>query len=150
MQPATPRATPTAVGPRGTRRCSDPPATCTCTARTGSTGAPTRSASPTGWGRVLRALEPTVGLELMRERRGVEDDRLLCAGPGRLTQALGITGDHDGLPLDLPPFRVLPVASSVTVETTPRVGITRAGDRLWRYVLAGSSFPSRPRPRAGR
>lgn len=99
---------------------------------------------------LLRALEPTDGVELMRERRGVQDERVLCAGPGRLAQALGITGDHNGLPLDLPPFRLLPAASPVAVETTPRVGITRAGDRLWRYVLAGSSFPSRPRPRAGR
>jgi DNA-3-methyladenine glycosylase len=97
---------------------------------------------------LLRALEPTAGLERMRERRGVEDARRLCAGPGRLTQALGITGDHDGLPLDRPPFRLLPAASPVAIEATPRVGITRAGDRLWRFVLAGSSFPSRRRPRA--
>lgn len=99
---------------------------------------------------LLRALEPTAGLEEMRERRGLEDERLLCAGPGRLTQALGITGDHDGHPLDRLPFRLLPAAAPAATEATARVGITRAGDRLWRYVLAGSSFPSRPRPRGAR
>jgi DNA-3-methyladenine glycosylase len=99
---------------------------------------------------LLRALEPTIGLERMRERRGLEDVRLLCAGPGRVTEALGITGAHDGLPLDRPPFELLPAREPVAIEATTRVGITRAGDLPWRYVLAGSSFPSRPRPRAGR
>ncbi len=99
---------------------------------------------------LLRALEPTAGLERMRERRGLDDVRLLCAGPGRLTEALGITGAHDGLPLDRPPFRLLAAREPVVIETTTRVGITRAGDLPWRYVLAASSFPSRPRPRAGR
>ncbi|HET6624043.1 MAG TPA: DNA-3-methyladenine glycosylase, partial [Gaiellaceae bacterium] len=56
---------------------------------------------------LLRALEPTAGIERMRERRGLEDVRLLCAGPGRLTEALGITGAHDGLPLDGPPFELV-------------------------------------------
>ena len=96
---------------------------------------------------LLRALEPTAGLGRMRERRGLEDVRLLCAGPGRLTEALGITGAHDGLPLERPPFALLAAPRPVAIETTTRVGITRAGDRPWRYVLAGSSFPSRPRPR---
>ena len=99
---------------------------------------------------LLRALEPTAGIERMRERRGLEDVRLLCAGPGRLTESLGITGAHDGLPLDEPPFELLSASGSVATDATTRVGITRAGDRLWRYVLAGSSFPSRPRPRAVR
>jgi DNA-3-methyladenine glycosylase len=99
---------------------------------------------------LLRALEPTAGIERMRERRGVEDLRLLCAGPGRLTEALGITGAHDGLPLDEPPFELVPASGPVSTHATTRVGITLAGDRPWRYVLAGSSFPSRPRPRAVR
>jgi len=99
---------------------------------------------------LLRALEPTAGLARMRERRGLEDVRLLCAGPGRLAEALGITGAHDGLPLDRPPFELLAASGSIAIETTTRVGITRAGNLPWRYVLAGSSFPSRPRPRAGR
>ena len=99
---------------------------------------------------LLRALEPTAGLPRMRERRGLEDVRLLCAGPGRLAEALGITGAHDGLPLDRPPFELLAASGSIAIETTTRVGITRAGNLPWRYVLAGSSFPSRPRPRAVR
>jgi len=99
---------------------------------------------------LLRALEPTAGIDRMRERRGVDDVRLLCAGPGRLAEALAITGAHDGLPLDRPPFELLGAEAPPRIEATTRVGITRAGDRPWRYVLAGSSFPSRPRPRAVR
>jgi DNA-3-methyladenine glycosylase len=97
---------------------------------------------------LLRALEPTAGLEVMRERRGVEDVRLLAAGPGRLTQALGITQAHDGLDLRRSPFTLEPPPAPVTVVESRRVGITRATDRPWRYSLAGSSFVSRPRPRA--
>jgi DNA-3-methyladenine glycosylase len=104
----------------------------------------------TGAAVLLRALEPTAGIERMRERRGLDELRLLCAGPGRLTEALGITGAHDGVPLDRPPFELLPAPGPVATDATTRVGITRAGDRRWRYVLAGSSFPSRPRPRAAR
>lgn len=96
---------------------------------------------------LVRALEPTHGLEEMRARRGVDDDRLLCAGPGRLTEALGISGRHDGLPLDRPPFALLEPSAAVTVERSPRVGITRAADLPWRYSLAGSAYVSRrPRP----
>jgi DNA-3-methyladenine glycosylase len=96
---------------------------------------------------LVRALEPTRDLELMRARRGVADDRLLCSGPGRLCQALAITRDHDGLPLDLPPFELRPRDAEVELVTGPRIGITRAADRPWRYGLAGSRFLSRPFPR---
>jgi DNA-3-methyladenine glycosylase len=99
---------------------------------------------------LLRALEPTAGLEVMRARRGVGEARLLCSGPGRLTEALGISGEHDGARLDRPPFQVLPQAAPVAVAATPRVGITRAAERPWRYVLEGSSFLSRSRPRVVR
>ncbi len=92
---------------------------------------------------LVRALEPTPGLERMRERRGLEDERLLCAGPGRLCQALGVTAAHDGLPLDTPPFGLLAAAEEVTVARGPRVGITRAADLSWRYGIAGSRFLSR-------
>jgi len=92
---------------------------------------------------LVRALEPTHGLERMRERRGLEDERLLCAGPGRLCQALGVTAAHDGLALDEPPFALLAVEGRVAVARGPRVGITRAADLPWRYGLAGSSFVSR-------
>jgi DNA-3-methyladenine glycosylase len=97
---------------------------------------------------LLRALEPSVGIELMRARRGIDDIRLLAAGPGRLTQALGLTGAHDGLDLRAPPFALEPPPAPPAVVVSPRVGITRATERPWRYSLAGSSFVSRPRPRA--
>jgi DNA-3-methyladenine glycosylase len=92
---------------------------------------------------LVRALEPTDGIEAMRERRGLADERLLCSGPGRLCQALGITLDHDGLPLDRAPFAVLPAAGDVDVVRGPRIGITRATDAPWRFALAGSRFLSR-------
>jgi DNA-3-methyladenine glycosylase len=96
---------------------------------------------------LIRALEPTQRLEVMAERRGTEEPRLLAAGPGRLCQALGITGEHDGSPLDRPPFE-LREGGDVRVERGPRVGITKAADRPWRYAEAGSRFLSRPlRPR---
>jgi DNA-3-methyladenine glycosylase len=97
---------------------------------------------------LLRALEPTRGLEAMRMRRGLEDTRLLAAGPGRLTQALGLTGENDGDDLLAAPYELVPAPDPGEVLASPRVGITRAVDLPWRYSLAGSSFVSRPRPRA--
>ena len=93
---------------------------------------------------LVRALEPTHGLERMRERRGLEDERLLCAGPGRLCQALGVTVAHDGLALDAPPFVLRRAEESVPVVRGSRIGITRAAELPWRYGLAGSRFLSRP------
>jgi DNA-3-methyladenine glycosylase len=93
---------------------------------------------------LIRALEPTQGDDVMRQRRGLDDPRLLCAGPGRLCQALGITREHDGLPLDEPPFELLPRRAEPEIVTGPRVGITQAADRPWRYALAGSRSLSRP------
>jgi DNA-3-methyladenine glycosylase len=93
---------------------------------------------------LIRALEPTQGLELMRTRRGLEDLRLLCSGPGRLCQALAITGADDGLPLDEPPFAVYPPLAPAKVVSGPRIGISKAVERPWRYGLAGSRFLSRP------
>jgi DNA-3-methyladenine glycosylase len=93
---------------------------------------------------LLRALEPTHGLELMRERRGLDDLRLLCAGPGRLCQALGVTREHDGLPLDAPPFELHAPQEPVEVVTGPRIGISVAVEHPWRYAEAGSRFLSRP------
>lgn len=91
---------------------------------------------------LLRALEPTHGLARMRERRGVDDPRLLCAGPGRLTQALGLTGAHNTADLTKPPFDLVAPASAAAVERTPRIGISRATDKLWRYVERGSAWAS--------
>ena len=97
---------------------------------------------------LLRALEPTWGIDVMQTRRGLDDMCVLCSGPGRLTQALGLSGDHDGLALDGPPFELGSPRSPADVVATTRVGITRGVDRLWRYSLRGSSYVSRPRPRA--
>jgi DNA-3-methyladenine glycosylase len=92
---------------------------------------------------LIRALEPEHGLDRMRKRRGLDDPRLLCAGPGRVCQSLGITGDHDGLPLDRPPFELRAAPSEVDVVRGARVGISRAADLPWRYGLAGSRYLSR-------
>jgi DNA-3-methyladenine glycosylase len=93
---------------------------------------------------LVRALEPTHGLEAMRARRRLDDERLLCAGPGRLCQALGVTRELDGLPLDDAPFRLEARDEPVAVVTGARVGITRAAELPWRYALAGSRYLSRP------
>ena len=93
---------------------------------------------------LVRALEPTHGLEAMRERRGLEAARSLCSGPGKLCQALGITRVADGLPLDEPPFAVIARADVAPIAVGTRIGITRAVEQPWRYGLAGSPFLSRP------
>jgi DNA-3-methyladenine glycosylase len=93
---------------------------------------------------LLRALEPTRGVERMIARRGLTDPRLLCGGPGRLCQALGVTREHDGLPVDRPPFALHERRQPVEVVRGPRIGITKAADRPWRYGLKGSRFVSRP------
>jgi DNA-3-methyladenine glycosylase len=92
---------------------------------------------------LLRALEPTHGVELMETRRGLTDTRLLCSGPGRLCQALAVTGEHDGLALDCAPFTLAPPRGEVELVTGPRIGIRRAADLPWRYGAAGSRFVSR-------
>ena len=92
---------------------------------------------------LIRALQPQHGLETMRERRGTDDDRALCSGPGKLCQALAVTGAHDGLALDEPPFELLARTETPPIATGTRVGLTKAADRPWRYGLAGSPFLSR-------
>jgi DNA-3-methyladenine glycosylase len=93
---------------------------------------------------LIRALEPLEGLRAMRRRRGTADERLLCAGPGRLCEALGITAAHNGLALDRPPFEILPRIGVVEVVAGLRIGITKAIDKPWRYGLKGSRFLSKP------
>jgi DNA-3-methyladenine glycosylase len=105
-------------------------------------------AEGTGAAVLIRAIEPGHGLEAMRERRGVVDDRLLCAGPGRLTQALGITGDLDGLPLGDAGLHVGRRRATPDVARVPRIGISQATDLPWRMVARESRFLSRPIPRS--
>jgi DNA-3-methyladenine glycosylase len=93
---------------------------------------------------LIRALEPQTGVAAMRSRRGLNDERLLCSGPGRLTEALGVTRAHDGLALDQPPFTLRARDGPIDVLVGPRIGITKAADKPWRYGLAGSKFLSRP------
>ena len=92
---------------------------------------------------LVRALEPRLGLEAMRERRGLDAERALCSGPGKLCRALGITRVHDGLALDEPPFELLARDAEPVLAVGPRIGITRAVEQPWRYGLAGSPFLSR-------
>jgi DNA-3-methyladenine glycosylase len=93
---------------------------------------------------LVRALIPTDGIAAMRRRRGVADERLLCAGPGRLCEALGVTGAHNGLPLDAPPFALFARSDEAEIAVGPRIGITKAAELPWRYGLKGSRFLSKP------
>jgi DNA-3-methyladenine glycosylase len=92
---------------------------------------------------LIRALEPRDGLDRMRERRGMEAAKLLCSGPGRLTQALGIDLSFNALPLDRPPFDLTLAAAKAETVAGPRIGITRAMELPWRFGLAGSAFASK-------
>ena len=98
---------------------------------------------------LIRALEPVHGIDLMRARRGVERVEELCSGPGKLTQALGIGLDLNGVPLESGPIRVFDRAGEwldPEIVTGPRIGITKAAELPWRFCAAGSRFVSRPRP----
>lgn len=97
-----------------------------------------------GAGVLIRALEPASGVAVMRQRRGLANGRLLCAGPGRVCQALAVTGEHNGMRIDAPPFQLVSSARSVDVVAGPRIGISKAMDVRWRFGLAGSPFVSRP------
>lgn len=96
-----------------------------------------------GSGVLLRALEPMAGIDTMRERRGLEDIRLLCSGPGRLCQAMGVDGSFNKLPLDQLPFSLRLPAGKPEIVTGTRIGISRAMDRPWRFGLRGSPCLSR-------
>jgi DNA-3-methyladenine glycosylase len=99
---------------------------------------------------LVRALEPTHGVAAMQHRRGVANPHALCSGPGKLCQALGVTARHDGLALDRPPFQLEPRERAPRIATGPRIGITQATERSWRYGLEGSKFLSRPLRAAAR
>jgi DNA-3-methyladenine glycosylase len=100
---------------------------------------------------LIRALEPTEGIELMRERRGRDEEIELCSGPGKLTEALAVRLDLNGAELSEPPFLLsAPTGdwSGVEVVAGPRIGITKAVDHPWRHCAAGNRFVSRPWPSA--
>jgi DNA-3-methyladenine glycosylase len=93
---------------------------------------------------LIRALEPTHGIATMRRRRGLRDERSLCSGPGKLTEALGITGEHNGLALDFPPIELYARPRELRVVAGVRIGITKAVELPWRYGLKDSKFLSKP------
>jgi DNA-3-methyladenine glycosylase len=93
---------------------------------------------------LIRALEPLTGLAAMRRRRGMDDERLLCAGPGRICEALAVTSAHNGLALSKPPFAIFARTQALEVVAGPRIGLTKAIDKPWRYGLKGSRFLSKP------
>jgi DNA-3-methyladenine glycosylase len=93
---------------------------------------------------LIRALQPTHGIPAMRRRRGLHDERLLCSGPGKLTQALGITDKHNGLALDAPPIALYARTTRPDIVTGVRIGLTKAVELPWRYGLKGSKFLSKP------
>jgi DNA-3-methyladenine glycosylase len=98
---------------------------------------------------LIRALEPTEGIDQMRERRGREEVEGLCSGPGKLTEALGVGLSLNGAYLAEPPFQILPRGASwngAEIVAGPRIGITKATDLPWRYSVKGSRYVSRPWP----
>jgi DNA-3-methyladenine glycosylase len=95
---------------------------------------------------LIRAIRPETGVEAMRARRGGLADRLLCAGPGRVCQALAVTGAHDGLPLEAEPFELSWPEETVPLLVDRRIGISKAAEAPLRFGLEGSRFLSRPFP----
>lgn len=96
---------------------------------------------------LIRAMEPAIGIDTMKERRKLSDVHLLCAGPGRVSQALGITHRENGLSLRSDECIFNARTASVDIVAGPRIGISKAVDVPWRYGLAGSRFLSRPFPK---
>jgi DNA-3-methyladenine glycosylase len=96
---------------------------------------------------LIRALEPTDGLAKMRKRRGLEDIRTLCSGPGKLCAALGVTSELDGRVLDGKPFALTLPKAPLAATIGPRIGITKAVDVPWRFGATGSKFLSKPFPK---
>ena len=93
---------------------------------------------------LIRAIEPTEGIEAMQRRRRLEDIRTLCSGPGKLTEAMGITHAHNGLALDAAPLALYGRKADVEVVTGIRIGITKAVELPWRYGLKDSRYLSKP------
>jgi DNA-3-methyladenine glycosylase len=102
-----------------------------------------------GAGVLIRAIEPLTGIDAMRQRRGLEPLKLLCSGPGRAAQALGITHRNNGMSLLEAPFHIEAPEETVEIVSGPRIGLTKAVDVPWRFGLAGSKFLSKPFPKNG-
>ncbi|MBR0860301.1 DNA-3-methyladenine glycosylase [Bradyrhizobium liaoningense] len=96
---------------------------------------------------LIRALEPTHGIAAMRRRRHLRDVHALCSGPGKLTEALGITIAHNALPLDRAPIALHARTEDLEVASGIRIGITKAVELPWRYGVRGSKFLSKPFPK---
>ena len=100
----------------------------------------------TGSAVLVRALQPTAGLDTMMERRGTTDPLALASGPGKLTQALALSREHDCLPLD-GALVLAPAGKRYEIAIGPRIGITKAMERPWRFGVSGSPYLSKPFPR---
>lgn len=97
-----------------------------------------------GAGVLIRAIEPLHGIDVMQERRGLDSRKMLCSGPGKVGQALGISREMNGWRLDRKPFRVVAGGTAEQVVTGPRIGISKAVQTPWRFGLAHSPYLSRP------
>lgn len=98
----------------------------------------------TGTAVLIRALHPTHGIDLMAARRGRPDVRMLCRGPGNLSQALGVTIALNERPLSMPPFSLHMPQERPEIVTGPRIGISKATEKNWRFAVQGSPYMSRP------
>lgn len=104
------------------------------------------SDGPPGSAVLIRAIEPTTGIEEMQMRRHALDARLLCSGPGKLAQALAVDSALNGANLYAPPFELFTGDGKVEVRAGPRIGIRYGSETPWRFGMAGSAFLSRPMP----
>jgi DNA-3-methyladenine glycosylase len=95
---------------------------------------------------LIRAIEPTHGIPAMHRRRGLHDERMLCSGPGKLCEAMGISNKHNGLALDAPPIAIYARTRKPEIVSGIRIGITKAAELPWRYGFKGSKFLSKPFP----
>lgn len=93
---------------------------------------------------LIRAIEPLEGLAAMRRRRRMEDERALCSGPGKLCEALAVTRAHNGMAIDRAPFALRLPDAPVGIVRGPRIGISKAVEKPWRFGLKGSRFLSKP------
>ncbi|KZD23947.1 DNA-3-methyladenine glycosylase [Tardiphaga robiniae] len=96
---------------------------------------------------LIRALQPTFGIGEMQLRRGLQDERMLCSGPGKACQALGISIAHNGLALDKPPIAIHARTETPNIVAGIRIGITKAVELPWRYGVRGSRYLSKPFPK---